>query len=189
MSGVAVRVLAADVLARLQGMEDRGQNLSGVMRNFGEYMKGSIDKNFAAEGRPAPWARLKLGTLSGWAVSKKSFTTKKGLLSKTGREALAGRKVLTDKGLLRNATFYIVRGNSLQMVNDNPVATIHQLGAKIPPIFPKSKKALFWPGAAYPVKGTKGGIIPARPFMIFQDEDINYFEQTLVDFVMNGRLT
>jgi phage virion morphogenesis protein len=169
MSGVAVRALAADVLARLQGMEDRGQNLSGVMRNFGEYMKRSIDKNFSAEGRPAPWARLSLSTLLGWGRGKKGHITKKGAWSKKGQTALAGRKVLTDSARLRNSISYNAGAREISIGTNVIYAAIHHFGGQAG----RGKKVT----------------IPARPFMLFQDEDINYFERSLIEFILTRRLT
>lgn len=195
MSGVAVRILAADVISRLEGMGGRAAALLPVLQNFGQYMKGSILKNFQAGGRPDPWAPLKLGTLSGWAVSKKSFTNKKGLLTTAGQQALAGRRPLIDTSLLMNSTFYTVVNGGVQVSSQRSgksgvnIAAVQQFGAAIPPIFAKPGSALFWPGAAHPVKSTKGGVIPPRPFMLFQDEDIDYFERTLIDFVMTGRIS
>lgn len=192
MSGLTVKILAADVLGRLQGMVQRGENLSGLFNFFGEYMKGSIRQNFEAGGRPTAWAPLSLGSLSGWAASRKSFANKKGLLTAKGQEAVRGRRPLINSGVMMNTVFKVVGAAGLQMVSNynSPdgasISAIQQFGAKIPPIFPRSKKALFWAGLANPVKSTKGGTIPPRPFMMFQDEDIDYFERLLANFVMNG---
>lgn len=193
MAGVMVKVLAAEVLARLQGMEKRGGNLSVLFKFFGGYMRGSIEANFRAGGRPIPWAPLKIGTLSALSAKRSSYTGKKGLLTKEGRAALEGRRALIDTSLMMNTVYPVPSGRGLQMVSDRragrvSISVVQQLGAKIPPIYPKNKKALAWPGLAYPVKHTKGGVIPPRPFMMFQDEDINYFDRLLAEYVMTGRL-
>lgn len=187
---VGVTVFSAKVLALLKGMEERGEGgLLPVNRQFGEYQKGSIRRNFEAGGRPTPWPPLKLGTLSGWAVSRKSFVSKKtGALTKTGREALTGRKRLIDRGLLINRTFYVASPRGVTLFNDSPYAGIQHFGAKIPPIYPKNRKALAWPGLAYPVKHTRGGVIPPSPFMLFQDEDVDYYERLALEFILTRRL-
>ncbi|MEW5726059.1 MAG: phage virion morphogenesis protein, partial [Thermodesulfobacteriota bacterium] len=54
-------------------------------------------------------------------------------------------------------------------------AAILQFGGRTNPkvIEPKRKKALFWPGAAHPVKRVNhpGSVIPARPFLGIGPED------------------
>lgn len=175
MSGVAARVLAVDVLARLQGLEGRGGNLSGVNQAFGGYMKGSIDRNFAAQGRPDRWPPLAFDTLDSWAGGKKSFwgrskkTGKRTGLSQKGRTALAGRLILTDSTRLRNSIYYIASGSGVIVGTNVVYAAIHQFGGR----------------AGRGLKVT----IPARPYLLFQDEDIDRYEQMLVDFVMTGRIS
>jgi phage virion morphogenesis protein len=169
MSGVAVRVLAADVLARLQGMEERGGNLSGLFRNFGEYMKGSIEKNFAAGGRPAKWRPLAGSTLKSFLASRKSFRTKAGSVSKKGAAALSGRLPLTDKGILRRSIAPTeIRANGIVIGTNKIYAAIHQFGGQAG----RGKKVP----------------IPARPYLLFQDEDITYLEMTLVNYILTGRM-
>jgi len=172
MSGVAVKVLAADVLARLQGMEERGGNLSGVFRNFGEYMKGSIDKNFAAGGRPVKWQPLKILSLLSWSYGfKKGGThrTKKGGPTKAGRAALAGRLPLTASGVLRRSIHYAAESRAITIAaGPSDYAAIHQFGGKAG----RGRKVT----------------IPARPYLMFQDEDVNYLEMTLVNYILTGQI-
>jgi phage virion morphogenesis protein len=168
MSGVAIKVLAADVLARLQGMEARGGNLSGVFRNFGEYMKGSIDKNFAAAGRPDKWQPLAAATLGGFLASRKSFRTKKGNVSKKGAAALSGRLPLTDTARLRRSISYQAGSREISIGTNVIYAAIHQFGGKAG----RGRKVT----------------IPARPYLMFQDEDVNYLEMTLVNYILTGSI-
>ena len=160
--GVAVKILAADVLARLKGIEERGGNLTGVFRDFGGYMKGSIDKNFAAGGRPDKWEPLKPQSLNAWGYSYKrggSMRTKRGAPTKKGRAAIAGRLILVDKGLMRNSFFYIASPRSLVMASNDPKIKYHALGTKH---------------------------LPVRNPLVFQDEDVAYIERSLLEFVMRG---
>lgn len=166
MSGVAIRVLAADVLARLQGMEARGGNLTGVMQDFGGYMTGSIQKNFDAEGRPTRWQPLSLATLLGWAGGRKGSFTKKGNWSKKGQTALAGRKILTDTARLRNSINYAAGARGLTLGTNVIYAAIHQFGGQAG----RGRKVF----------------IPARPYLLFQDEDVDYFERSLLQFILGG---
>jgi len=173
MAGVAIKVLAGDVLARLKSMEDRGDNLSGVMRAFGGYMVGSIQKNFDAEGRPVKWQPLKIATLLGWSYGYKrggAYRTKKGGPTKKGREALAGRKILTASTRLRRSV-RVIRSTaaSVEIGTDaTAYAAIHQFG-----------------GLAGRGKKTH---IPARPYLLFQDEDVAHANRMVAAYVMNGRI-
>lgn len=168
MSGVAVKVLAADVLARLQGMEERGGDLSGVFRNFGGYMKDSIEKNFAAGGRPGKWQPLAASTLGSFLGSRKSFRTKKGGVSKKGAAALSGRLPLTDKARLRRSISYTAGSREISIGTSVIYAAIHQFGGKAG----RGRKVT----------------IPARPYLLFQDEDITYLEMTLVNYILTGKI-
>ena len=168
MSGVAVKILAADVLARLQGMEARGGNLSGVFRNFGEYMKGSIDKNFAAGGRPAKWEPLGFATKVAWSLGKKSHWGKKDKMTKTGRTAWKGRLPLTDTARLRRSISYRAGAREISIGTNVIYAAIHQLGGKAG-------------------RGKKVNI-PARPYLMFQDEDIQYLDRTLINYILTGSI-
>lgn len=97
--------------------------------------------------RPSPWAQRK-------------DNLPHPLLKLHGATGLWGSIGLT------NITKTSVSGGS-----DRPYAAIHQLGGVTPAhiIKPKNKKALFWPGAAHPVKQVKhpGSKVPPRPYFPF----------------------
>jgi phage virion morphogenesis protein len=174
MTGVAVKVLAADALARLQGMEERGNNLTGLFRAFGNYMKGSIQRNFDAEGRPTKWQPLAPATLGSWMAGKKSFWNKakkdgSRSLSKRGHSALAGRKVLTDSTDLRNSVAPVSITPRGLIIGTNVVyAAIHQFGGQAG----RGRKVT----------------IPRRPYMLFQDEDVECFNRMLLEYILTRRI-
>jgi phage gpG-like protein len=97
-------------------------------------------------------------------------------MSKKGRESLAGRLILTDTSRLRNSIDFRALARGVEGYTNVKYAAIQQLGGQTGPhtIVPRTKKALFWPGAAHPVKSVQhpGSRIPARPFLMFQDDDI-----------------
>jgi len=166
MSGAGVKILADSVLARLKGMEERGGNLTGFNRHFGGYMKGSIDRNFTAQGRPAPWAPLKASTMAGFMYSRKSFWNKRKkdggrTLSKKGREAKAGRLLLVDKGLMRNSFFSIAGARSIIMASNDPKLKYHVFGTKF---------------------------MAARNPLLFQAEDVDYYGRGVTEFILTGRI-
>lgn len=59
--------------------------------------------------------------------------------------------------------------NMVTVGTDRPYAVYHQFGTKPFKILPASKKALFWPGAAHPVKGVNHPGLLARPFFPFNE--------------------
>jgi len=136
---------AAAVLRQLKAKMD---DPTPVMADFGEHMKGSIDKNFEVEGRPAPWAKLNFSTLVGWISGRKTAWTKKGRMSKSGKEAWRGRKILTRTGRLRRSFTYRAFANRVDLQTNVKYALFHQLGTRK---------------------------MPARPFLLVQTEDWNYF--------------
>jgi phage gpG-like protein len=185
---VVVQVLADDAKEALRAMIGRGENLLPVMSAFQSPMRASVEKTFQEGGRPEKWAPLAIGTMSSFAVSRKSFTTKAGFLSPTGRESLAGRRTLIKSGLLLRTIYFVPGPMSFEAVAPQPYAGVQQFGARIPPIYPKSKKALFWPGLAYPVKHTRGATVPPRPFLVFQQEDVALLAEMIAGFVATGNI-
>ncbi len=175
---VTYQVISEQALKGLDGLDLRCRNLFLVLQDFTGYMMGSVQRNFDAQGRPGRWAPLKLSTMSGWIGSRKTWSAKAGGLSKTGREALAGRRILTDTARLRNSIRFAVvaGGRGVEGSTNVKYAAIQHKGGtvQIPAFGPRKKKALFWPGAAHPVKMVRAHsvTIPPRPFLMFQNEDI-----------------
>jgi len=86
---------------------------------------------------------------------------------------LSGRMLKVRTTLLRSSIKIIFGGQKnspYAIVGTNIVyAAVHEFGATIPPrtIFPRYKKALYWPGADHPIARVNMPQIriPARPFM------------------------
>ena len=170
MSGITCKILAADVAARLEGMAMRGDNLTGVFRDFQGHMQASIEANFAAGWRPDSWPGLKFSTKVAWILGRKSAFNKKGGMTAKGRAAWAGRLPLTDTGVLRRrattGASVTITPRSFSYAVLAPQAAIMQFGG--------------WAG-----RGHKS-FIPARPYLVFQDEDIDYLERNLLAFITTG---
>lgn len=94
--------------------------------------------------RPAPWPRLASGKAA---------------------------RLRRNNVLARSPRVYSVSQTQALIGTDRKYAAIHQLGGRTPPRIIRAKpgSALFWPGAAHPVKEVKhpGSKIPARPFFPF----------------------
>lgn len=162
---IKIRVDDKPVQQALADAAQKMRDLSPVMKLIGEYMLKSTEMRFRNQG-PAPdgtpWAPLKASTLA----RKKHH------------------KILTESGHLRGSIRYQLFGLSSVAIGTNRVyAAIHQFGGKTPArtILPVRKKALFWPGAAYPVKSVRhpGSVIPSRPFLGVSAKD----SEQIVDII------
>ena len=147
---IQVKVEDREVREGLRELRRRGANLRPVMLEIGEIVRTSVERNFAAGGRPERW-------------------------EKSGRVKKSGGQTLSDTGRLRRS-FTVEAGNDRVAVGTNVIyAAIHHFGGKTPArvITAKNGKALFWPGARHPVRSVNhpGSRIPARPFLTAQDED------------------
>jgi len=158
------------VRQRLQEISSRMSDLSPILRAIGDRVVEQTKRRFESQG-PAPdgtpWAHLKPATL----------TAKKH------------KKILTETGHLRDSIRYRLIGQNAVAVGTNRVyAAIHQLGGRTPAriIVPVRKKALFWPGAAHPVKSVKhpGSAIPARPYLGLSEQDSRDIIEIINDYIM-----
>ncbi len=143
----------AEVNKALADLSARLRNLRPVMKEIGEVVRTSVERNFAAGGRPK------------WDESARVKREGGQTLSLTGRL----RRSFARPGAVQ-------AGNDRVAIGTNVVyAAIHQLGGKIGPhtIKPKKAKSLFWPGSRHPVKSVNhpGSVIPPRPFLMVQNED------------------
>jgi phage gpG-like protein len=123
----------AEVRALFKQVQAVLGNMQPVMADFGKYMEGSIDRNFAAEGRPERWAPLKWGTITSWIRSRKSWRTKTGNISKAGFNAIYNRKILHDRGHLQRSITSKAFAGRVEIFPTFPAAKygiFHQLGTK-----------------------------------------------------------
>jgi len=148
-----IHVNDTEVNKALADLTARMRNLQPVMKEIGEIVRTSVERNFAAGGR------------SKWDES-----------ARVKRE---GGQTLSLTGRLRRSFARpdaVQAGKDRVAIGTNVVyAAIHQLGGKTGPhtITAKKAKALFWPGARHPVKSVNhpGSVIPPRPFLMVQNED------------------
>ncbi len=139
---ITVSIDDSGVKSMLSLIQARTGNLTPAMKSIGEIVRTSVERNFAAQGRPAKWS-----------PSKRVQATGGETLSLTGRL----RRSFTVKASATRAE-----------VGTNVVyAAIHQMGGKA---------------------GRGGKVtIPARPFMLVQEEDWREIERQLGEYVTGGR--
>ncbi len=133
----------------LSSVTKKLNDLTPLMRQIAGIMHDAVEENFAQGGRPK------------WKPSARAL-----------RE---GGKTLQDTGRLAASITSRATGNQAMVGTNVVYAAIHQFGGKTSPhvIKPKTKKALFWPGARHPVKSVNhpGSTIPARPFLSLTEDD------------------
>lgn len=146
-------------------------NLRPAMRTVGEIVRTSIERNFAAQGRPAwePSARVKI----------------------------AGGETLSDTGRLRRSFTVRSSERSVSVGTNVKYAPVHQFGAKKGAFgtVAASVREHIRRVAAKEVKVRAHtrkqllpwGTIPARPFLMVQDEDWPEINRALMEHIM-GRL-
>lgn len=145
MSGATVTVDTAPVRAMLDAIVQRMDDMTPAMREVGEIVVTQSAEAFENGGLPG----------HRWKESS--------------RVKESGGQTLINTSRLRNSINYRADRDSVEVGTNVTYAAIHQLGGQTSPhvIRPKNGKALYWPGAAHPVKSVNhpGSKIPARPFL------------------------
>lgn len=153
-----------DLLARIQ---KKTGNLRPAYELIGETVSESVRENFRQGGRPTPWKKSK-------------------------RAKAQDGQTLVDKGILSGSITYEATRGRVTVGTNVPYAAIHHIGGIIPAHVVKAKRAK---ALAIP---TPGGVVfrrsatipdidmPARPYMMVQDEDWQEIGRQLADYLMKG---
>jgi len=177
MSGAAITVKTdARAVEKLLGRIQKNLgDLTPVMKIIGSTIRTSIIRNFEKSGRPRKWKRH-------------SKTTEK----RRGK----GAKILMAQGLaggLAASINYQADKKSVEIGTNKVYGAVHQFGAK------KGSFGMVTANIkAHLRKGTKvkahtrkmklpWGDIPARPFLMIQDEDWTEIRAALNDYITGGK--
>jgi len=191
--GKSVETDGLNVLGNvLASMSARSQNMVKVMGAIGTVMIKSVHDTFDAQGKPTKWKErseftdmLYMQQAERGAKSTKRYqsakreSTQNRLLTKASVTKL-GNRILMDSGALRNSIMLgIVTYNSVEIGSSLVYSRIHQLGGTITP-----KKAQYLrAGGYFPLKK---GVIPGRPYLGFQAEDVPVITRLLMRFIKEG---
>ena len=174
---IHVTIEDGEVRAMLGKLAGRLGNLTPVMRNIGEIVRASIERNFEAGGRPDKWPL-------------------------SGRVKNEGGQTLTDKAILRRS--FTVRGypDRAEVGTNVKYAAIHQLGIDgnvnigahqrkvksrdIRGRDTEHRVRTIAKGIGFVRAHTRHMRIPARPFMMVQDDDWPKMTQALGKFFVDG---
>lgn len=175
-------------------MAARSVNTRPLMGRIGNIMLLSVTRNFEEEGRPGKWQPLSELTkeiyedrLAQRVQGTKGYTRLKGAASRLRMQgryvATHGGKLLQREGDLRKSiTIGKVDNTSIVIGSPLVYARIHQLGGDI---VPKKAQALLIPYAGGYLK-LKRVHIPARPYLVLQDEDGTYIVKATKDYLLEA---
>lgn len=177
-------------------MAQRGIKTRPLMRAAGNILLQSVARNFEEQGRPRwkPWSELTKAIYEGQAIARAQSTKAWQRAGERGRRSIeqryvqryvAGGKILQRSGDLKKSIeigrigdTYVEIGSSL------PYARIHQLGGVVRP---KRYRFLFVPTASGFLR-LREARIPARPFLLVQDEDKRAIILATRDYLLEGKL-
>ncbi len=183
-----IEIKDSGIQAMVARIERRVNNLKPAMGLIGEIALGSIQENFEKGGRPS-WEPLSQTTIN---IRKRINKWPGRILVRSG---VAG-------GLLGGIT-YRPSNEDVRLAANKPYATTQHFGAKkgsfgtvaatikehtrkISQAFGKPIEPKKVTVKAYTRKmSLPWGDIPARPFMMVQDEDWTEIKETLTEFLLN----
>lgn len=154
---ISVTIEDRQVRAELGRLAGRLKNLTPAMRGIGEIVRRSVEQNFAAGGRPEKW-------------------------EKSHRVKEKGGQTLSDTGRLRRS--FTVRGypDRAEVGTNVKYAAIHQFGGVISA---RNRPYLrFKVGDQWVTK--RSVTIPARPFLMVQNEDWGKMRRYLERYAVEG---
>jgi phage virion morphogenesis protein len=145
-------------------------DLRPAFRAIGEIVRSSVIRNFQEGGRPEKWEPTKVKSIYraylGRGKRKRKAYTLKGGFTKGFTRYTSGKKTLIDRGKLQNS-ITVRAGAARVVVGTNRVyARIHQMGG----MAGRNKKVR----------------IPARPYLMVQEEDWETMRDCLRGFLMKG---
>ena len=157
--------------AAIRIMVAKAENAQPLFKTIGIMQMRSVQKNFDAGGRTKRW--------------KMSLRAQYG-----GKEGSKKGKTLIDKGILKNSITFEATGKGVKIGPSGPAsvyAAAQHFGANIPERTAKRGKALrffnFRTGTVMFAKKVKGFRLPARPFLVFQNEDIRWAKRATLDWI------
>ena len=149
------------------------KDLRPAFREIGEVVRSSVIRNFQEGGRSDKWTPTKIrsiyqaytGTKTKSGATRKVYTIR-GRLTKGFNRYSSGRKTLFDTARLQNSVTVQAQADRVVVGTNVIYARIHQLG-----------------GMAGRNKKVK---IPARPYLLVQEEDWVPIKDCLGGFLTKG---
>lgn len=175
---IQIEIDDSGVQALLGKLQQRIGDMTPAMQVIGEIVKTSVKKNFEVGGRYSEpgswkggtqrWQPLSLATL--FAGKKSDFVTKSGRYRKgfMRQSKESSRHILIKERILMGSLNHQETANSVEVGTNVVYAAIHNFGGQA--------------GRGRKVK------IPARPFLVVQDEDIDEIGREILEHIMEAEL-
>lgn len=176
----------------------RGVRTRPLMWAAGQIVLASVARNFEEGGRPAswpPWAPLTRRVYEGLAVERARATRRWQRAGEERRRSIeagyvahwvGGAKLLHRSGdLKKSVTIGEVSDARVVVGSSLPYARIHQLGGVVRP---RRHRFLFVPAGGNRFLRLREARIPARPYLLFQDEDRRAIVLAARRFLLEGEV-
>lgn len=171
---ISIKIKDGQVRAELGRLAGAMRNLTPVMRGIGEIVKTSVERNFAASGRPDKW--------------KESQRVKK-----------EGGQTLSDTGRLRGSFTVRAYPDRAEVGTNVVYAAIHQAGfegtidiaahiRKVKSRDVRESRKITAKGIGYVRAHARRLNMPARPFLMIQDEDWEKMTRYLAGYIVKGNV-
>jgi phage virion morphogenesis protein len=162
---IEIEINDKELQSAFDRMEARCGRLKPAMDIIGNIVTNSIRENFVAQGRPERWKPLSEVTLYMLIGGRAGFK-KTGEIRAAAKRKVTNKQILIDMGMaggLMGSIHYNADDNSVIVGTDKVYGAIHQFGGKAG----RNKKVT----------------IPARPFIVVQDEDMETIKTTINDYL------
>ncbi|WKZ32931.1 MAG: phage virion morphogenesis protein [Thermodesulfobacteriota bacterium] len=160
---INIKMDLAGVRDLFRRLRKAGGDLTPVMKRIGATVTQSVKRNFREGGRPERWAPLSMATL--FAGKKSKFVTKRGRFRKGVEEKFRNRKVLIKESHLMGSVNWRASANRVEVGTNKVYAAIHQFGGEAG-------------------RKRKRVMIPARPYLMVQNEDIAEIRTAITAHIM-----
>ncbi|MBL0387920.1 phage virion morphogenesis protein [Tumebacillus sp. ITR2] len=195
------------VVEALASLREHTQNLRPLMGGIGTVMIRSVHQNFEAQGRPSRWKPRSVKTMMSYeehAVQQARRTKKhqnaktpatKAKLESQAVTKMCGNLILQRSGALKQKIILgEVTNHSVEIGSSLPYARIHQLGGTIGAhtVRARRKRALLIPTQNGYIFRKEAHIpqikIPARPYLVLQQHDLDVIAAMAVDYLERGAI-
>jgi len=170
---VNVEIKDKEIKRLFTRLKSNVKDLKPAFREIGEIVRSSVIRNFQVGGRPDRWEPTRIRSIYQAYTGKKTKSgenrkayTIRGRLTKNFNRYSSGRKTLIDTARLQNSVTARPEADRVIVGTNVIYARIHQLG-----------------GMAGRNKKVK---IPARPYLLVQDEDWPQIKTRLIEHLKEG---
>jgi phage gpG-like protein len=192
---VRIEVDDAAVRRLFAAVQSRAKNLAPFYKATGTVVSQSIRHNFDVGGRYSAVGSWRGGSTRWKPLSADAFLArfgkkdfkKTGALSESGRGKAGNRRILQRDGHLLQSITFNVTFDGVEVGTNKIYASTQNFGAKNRVIKAKNKKTLsFFFGGAQRFPKQVTVTIPARPFMVVQDEDVEQIKALGAKHIAEG---